>query len=465
MLKIHQTFFFNTLLLFAGTIIIVSWLSYISLKSVIIEDNEYHLEQIILLSQDGLENSSNLDSFVNKIYNATNIRATVISSSGKILAESSIDKSIMNNHLDRLEIVKAKNENFGSSIRHSTTLGIDFLYVAKRLKYHNKELYLRVSMSLEKTMEQFYSLWIKLLLMFFVFIIAALITTYIISKKIKFDIDQITTYLQDITNKNYNSIVKPRHFIEFISISIMLKNLTKKLSNREKQKRKYTAKLRLINRQRNDILSAISHEFKNPLASIMGYTEALQEDLNADTQIREKFLEKIYSNTEKISYMLDRLALSVKLENEDLKLNITRFNLGVLCADVVSNLETKYKDRPIEYENFDIFIEADKTLLELVIVNILDNSLKYSDHKVVLHVDKKRLHVIDYGIGIDEKHLDKVTSKFYRVQKNTWDNSMGLGLAIVKYILKLHGLKLDIKSRIEKGSEFSFSLETLLSSK
>lgn len=76
----------------------------------------------------------------------------------------------------------------------------------------------------------------------------------------------------------------------------MLKNLAKKLRyNRDKQKRKHTAKLRLINKQQNDILSAISHEFKNPIAAIMGYAETLHDDIHLDPKIRQKFLDKILS--------------------------------------------------------------------------------------------------------------------------------------------------------------------------
>lgn len=193
-------------------------------------------------------------------------------------------------------------------------------------------------MSLAQVMSDFYSLWSKLAIVYLIVLLIAFYTSKRMSEKIVYDIQQITKFLDEISNKNYNAIIKTKYFYEFLQISLMLKNLVKKLSTRDKQKRKYTAKLRLMNKQRNDILSAISHEFKNPVASIMGYAQTLQEDPDVSVKIRTKFLGKISSNGDKISKMLDRLALSVKLENNDLEMSASRFDMKTLCEEVVSNL-------------------------------------------------------------------------------------------------------------------------------
>jgi signal transduction histidine kinase len=277
-----------------------------------------------------------------------------------------------------------------------------------------------------------------------------------------YDIEQLTNYLDEISNKNYKAIIKTKYFYEFLQISLLLKNLVKKLSNRDKQKRKYTAKLRLVNKQRSDILSAISHEFKNPVASIMGYAQTLEEDPDIDPKIRAKFLEKISSNGEKISKMLDRLALSVKLENNDLEIHESEFDMKTLVNEVAANLLLKYKDREIHVNVPSKIINADKTMIELVLINLLDNALKYSQNDVYLSLENDVVSVKDTGIGIKEEHLDKVTSKFYRVDKNSWDNSMGIGLAMVSYILKAHNSLLVINSIFAKGSVFSFSIKEMI---
>lgn len=461
MLKIHHHFFINFLGLFVGTLLFASIISYITLKSVVINNNEERLKQGLDLIELQLSAATELDSFVKKAHEATKLRITVVNRDGIVISESNTDKEQMENHANRVEIMESASQPYGVSVRYSKTLKTDFLYIAKRTQYRDYPVTLRLSTSLESIMQGFYGLWTKLAMVFSFFILAALMISYKMSKKIQYDIAQITQYLDEISNNNYKAVIKTRFFNEFLQISLLLKNLVKKLQSREKQKRKYTAKLRLVNKQRNDILSAISHEFKNPIASIMGYAETLRDDPDADVKIRTKFTDKILSNGKKISTMLDRLALSVKLENEDLKIKPTDFDLGELCKEAVANLSKKYIHRTITYSGEAYPVHADKTMLELVIINLVDNALKYSEDDVTVSIEKDHLFITDKGMGMEAGELDKITSKFYRVSKNTWDNSMGLGLAIVTYILKLHDTTLEIKSKVGKGSRFGFNISHL----
>ena len=465
MLKIHQIFFLNTLALFVGTLVIASFIGYYSLKEMIVNDNIAHLKRTLELVAVRSNQSNNLDHYVNAVYNQTNYRATAFDNDGKVLAESNIDKRSVDSSLNRQEIMNALTEPYGVEVRHSATFDEDYIFVAKQIPFQGEIVILRLGVPLHSIMGYFYQLWLKLAASFALFIIIALITAYKISKKAQYDIAQITQYLHEISAKNYMAVLKPEHFREFLQITLLLKNLVKKLRNRDKQKRKYTAKLRLINKQQNDILSAISHEFKNPVAAIVGYTETLEEDPNLNLAIREKFLGKIHSNALKISTMLDRLALSVKLENNDLSIKPATFDLDTLCRDVTSTLQGKYPKRVIVYEGHPKEVVADKTMLDLVITNLIDNAIKYSEDTVTLRLTDHTIDVIDKGIGIAPHELELISSKFYRVQKNSWDNSMGLGLAIVSYILKLHDAILRIESTLGVGSTFSFGLDTLVPKK
>jgi signal transduction histidine kinase len=104
-------------------------------------------------------------------------------------------------------------------------------------------------------------------------------------------------------------------------------------------------------------------------------------------------------------------------------------------------------------------VEADRTLMEVVLKNLIENALKYSKEDVKVYIDSdNRVSVHDYGIGISEADIEKVTKKFYRSGMHNWDNSMGLGLSIVKTVLRLHGTSLEIKSELNEGSTFSFKL-------
>lgn len=408
-----------------------------------------------------LANTKDLDKFAAEIRKKIHVRVTIIDENGIVIAESNEDKNVMDNHGGRAEVMEAATQEYGSIMRYSKTIGIDFIYVAKKVFYRSNPVFLRLSVPLEKLMEDFYALWYRLAIVFTAFVAIGLLIALKISKKIRHDLFQITEYLREVSDKNYKAIVKPEYFSEFLYIALTLKNLAKKLNNRDKQKRKYTARLRLINKQRNDVLSAISHEFKNPIASIQGYAETLLDDPDADTKIRQRFLEKIMQNGKKISSMLDRIALSVKLENNDLKTKPSTFDLAELVQDVIMNLGKKYKDREISFSGESYNITADRTMIETVIINLIDNAMKYSQEDVTVSIIDNKLMVIDKGMGIAEKELDKITSKFYRVQKNTWDNSMGLGLAIVSYVLTLHDSSLSIDSKEGEGSIFSFDLKPL----
>jgi signal transduction histidine kinase len=464
-LRIHQLFFLNILGLFIVALLVASLISFFALKSMIIEDGKERLIQNIELLEPQIIESKNLDTLASSIAQKAHLRVTVVAEDGMVIAESDTDKTKMENHSNRIEIMEAIQNPYGMTIRYSKTLKSDFVYVAKKISKPDGTVYFRLSMSLRSVMEHFYSLWIKLFIAFTLLMVIALIIAYNISKKARYDILQITRYLDEVSAKNYRAILKPEYFREFLQISILLKNLVKKLHNRDKQKRKHTAKLRLINKQQNDILSAISHEFKNPIAAIMGYAETLRDDIHIDPKIRQKFLEKILSNTHRVTLMLDRLALSVKLENNDLSIKPSTFDMANVCLDSISILQAKYPERSIRFEGSSKNVFADKTMLELVITNLIDNALKYSEEEVSIILTESTISITDKGIGIAPNELDKITSKFYRVQKNRWDNSMGLGLSIVSYILKLHDSALTIESTQGVGSTFGFSLASMIEKK
>ncbi len=438
--------------------VIASFIGYFTLKETVIADYETRLKQKIGVIEYSLQYAPDLDTFVAAMAPKIDKRITVISRDGTVVADSDANRDEMENHANRAEVMAAGRGDFGTAVRFSHTMGVDFLYVAKRIVWQGKTYTLRLSASLQKVLDDFYTLLFRLAAVLGLLILAVIYFAMRTSRKIRYDIAELSDYLEQISEKNYKAVVKPRYYTEFLQISLLLKNLVKKLAKRERQKRKYTARLRLINKQRNDILSAISHEFKNPIASIVGYAETLHDDPEIDGKIRQRFLQKITANAKKISGMLDRLSLSVKLENNDLKPSFSCFDLCDLSAECVNNIATKYSDRTLELSCEHSMIQADRTMLDLVITNLLDNAMKYSEETVSLEVSDGMLWVRDRGIGIAEKELERIGSKFYRVEKNTWDNSMGLGLSIVSYILAMHHTKLQIQSREGEGSSFGFSI-------
>jgi signal transduction histidine kinase len=234
--------------------------------------------------------------------------------------------------------------------------------------------------------------------------------------------------------------------------------LFKQSQKRKSLKAKMNAKLKLKNRQRNDMISALAHEFRNPIAAIMGYAATLEEDKNMDPDVRSRFLSKIYNNSQKIESLLSRLILWNKFENGQATYNAQKFNLLPLIEDIKNALLDKYPYRVINIHGADRVVVADKILLEIVIKNLIENAIKYSKDNVDIFVNTKAVEIVDRGVGISTQNLEKVTKKFFRSGEHSWDNSMGLGLSIVKKILDMHKTELKIESQVGKGSSFSFEI-------
>jgi signal transduction histidine kinase len=278
------------------------------------------------------------------------------------------------------------------------------------------------------------------------------------AKSMQNELRIINKYLDNmdkVENIDYKAHFFTQEFEDINQNLIKALNSSKK---REEIKQRYNAKLKLKNRQRADMISAIAHEFRNPIASIMGYAQTLDEDKDIPHALQEKFLGKIYNNGIKIESLLSRLVLWNKFESGEATLHPSNFDLYALIQEVKTALEEKYPQREIEIEGSTYMVDADRTLLEVVLKNLMENALKYSKDEVLVKIEEGRISVIDKGAGISSSDISKVTKKFYRSGTHSWDNSMGLGLSIVKSILALHRTTLEIESEEEKGSTFSFHI-------
>ena len=459
MLMLHQHVTRALLTLFLGTLFLSGLVSYFTIKSDNIERYQMELESHIKIIKHQLPHIEDFEAFAKMIKESSNIRFTLIDEAGVVLVDSDKDNETMDNHSHREEIIKAQKVEFAHAVRFSDSVQSNFLYVAHRVKLDDRILFLRLATNIDTIMHTFYDLWLKLTIIFGLNILAGLYGAYIFSQKVRHEIDKIIENLQQIADKDYKISLSSHFCLEFFEIANYLKKLAAKLEKRAKQKRKYTAKIKLISQQRSDVISAISHEFKNPIASIMGYAQTLLDDPLANPQIRERFLGKIVQNGQKISGMIDRLTLTTKFENGDFNTQNSTFDVVKMTQDIAQNFREKHHNRPIVCTLPETFpITADRTMIEIVISNLIDNALKYSDDTIEIYHTEGSLHVKDNGVGIKEEEIEKVTQKFYRSNSHSWDNSMGLGLALVNYILKMHNSMLEIQSSLGVGSDFSFKL-------
>ena len=234
------------------------------------------------------------------------------------------------------------------------------------------------------------------------------------------------------------------------TIKILEKEL-QRLKEENKKLKKEIKKQKILLSSKDELISAISHEFKNPISIINGYIQTILES-NLDEETTKKFLQKIEKNSLRLSNLIDRLYIFIKLENEKITLKKENFDIFKTAKTIIDSLNS---DRIILKGKSKI-VFADKNLIEIVLYNLISNALKYSSKDVIVQIGNK-IEIIDFGKGIDKDKINLIKEKFYRISKNDWDNSLGLGLFIVDRILKLHSSELKIESS-PKGSKFYFEL-------
>lgn len=439
-------------LLFVGLGLVV----YFWIKDFYIEQTKDALINNLKIISLNIQDNHNLDTLASDIKSKLGLRLTIIDIDGKVLAESHKDKSKMENHKYREEIIQANSQKFSYKIRHSHTINEDLLYIATKTTVNDKVYYLRLAKELNSIDTHIMILGTEILGLLLLFFIAVFIITYKISKELKHEVLKIGTFVKSLTKKEKSTYVNSNFSIEFHNITSLLTKVSQILVKKEKQKSKFTDKLKLANRQKDDIISAISHEFKNPIAVINGYSQTLLDDPDINQNIRNKFLSKIYKNGIKLSELIDSLRLSTKLDSGQQEMNFKDIDLHALLVETVENIKLNYPKRQVIINgDKNIIVKGDTSLFSVVITNLVENAFKYSEDEVLIHCNNENLSITDTGIGISSKNLENITNKFYRVNENTWNNSLGLGLFIVNNILKLHHFKLEIKSKENKGSTFS----------
>ena len=457
MLKIHQLFLRTYLAIFVAILITVTLSTYFWAKNLYLNQVEKNLIQNIDILSVILEDTKDINSIkdiIKDLSKKLNLRISIINENGEVVAESHKNIEDIKNHSNRVEIIEARNIGLGKDTKISETLNKDLIYIAKKVSFNEEIYYLRMADYTNKITDNFKKLTFEIFIYISFFLIIAFISTYFISIKIQRETDSILYFLKEITNKKKPIFLQSNYTFEFYKIAKLLNKVAKKLSKKDEIKAKHTAKLTLANRQKDDIISAISHEFKNPIAIISGYSQTLIEDENLSQTLKIKFLNKILSNSNKMSQIVDKLRLTLKLQDNNHKLILNKVSIKKIVENSISDLKIKYKNREIKVLGVDKEINADEILIGIAISNLIENALKYSQEDVIIEINENSISITDKGIGISQENLENIFKKYYRATSNNWNNSLGLGLFIVKSILNVHNFKLEINSKIGNGSTF-----------
>lgn len=281
------------------------------------------------------------------------------------------------------------------------------------------------------------------------------------------EVNELYDQIKQIKKKNFPLISRKQLVQKENPIELLKKELTAYVSTTEDE----VKELKKAAVYRQEFLADVSHELKTPIFAAQGFVHTLLDNPDESPEIRQKFLEKAAKSLDGLDALVKDLLTVSQIETGAIKIEKKRINLRPMIEEIFEQLEGKAKKRGVKLllscTDEAIDVKADAQKIEQVLVNLVDNGIKYGNQEgkvTVLIEDRKKAYLItvkDNGPGISEKHLPRLFERFYRVDKSRTKLSggTGLGLSIVKHIVQAHGSKITVQSKVDKGTSFSFKLE------
>jgi two-component system phosphate regulon sensor histidine kinase PhoR len=228
------------------------------------------------------------------------------------------------------------------------------------------------------------------------------------------------------------------------------------------------SELRRLESMRREFVANVSHELRTPLTAIRGYAETLAGG-GVPPERERAFLAVILRHAERLGALIEDLLQLSRIESRELELDLAPVDVAALAAGTLRDLEPRLAERRLSAR-----VEgagapparADRRSLEQILLNLLDNAVKYTEPggAITVRVESRgaqvRVEVEDTGIGIPRADLPRIFERFYRVDKarSRELGGTGLGLSIVKHLVQAQGGEVDVESELGRGTRVSFTL-------
>lgn len=293
----------------------------------------------------------------------------------------------------------------------------------------------------------FYAIGISLLI--------ATILLYIISQKISKPILEINKITKVIASGEFSKRVAIESNDEIGQLAESFNNMAQELDKLEEM--------------RKGFIADVSHELRSPLTLIKGYIKGLM-NMDLTYEKRQEYLNIISDETERLTELINNLLDLSKMESGKYSVNMTKFDINELIRRNIIKFSNKLEEKDIEVEvsfsHDPIFVLAEKDSISQVLSNLIDNAIKFMHDKDSLTIKAEKenkkaiVSIKDTGIGISEDDIKNIWQRFYKGDKSRSRQvkGTGLGLSIVKEIIKSHNEKIWVQSKIDGGTEFTFTL-------
>lgn len=285
-----------------------------------------------------------------------------------------------------------------------------------------------------------------------VILICIFISSTILSKTIIEPVKEVNDIARKMSKGQFNERINKHYNDEIGELSDTLNYMASEILKAEEMK--------------NDFISSVSHELRTPLTAIKGWGETILTGSFEDKEEIEKGLKVILRETDRLKNMVDELLDFSKLEGNTLVLNMEKTDIKEEIEEILRLYDGRAKKERISLqskftENI-MELSVDRNRFKQVIINILDNAMKFSpkDSNILINVftleNELIIEIIDNGYGIAKEDLPKIKDKFFK--GNSKKSGSGIGLAVCDKIIKLHGGSLEVKSELNKGTNVIIKL-------
>jgi signal transduction histidine kinase len=301
-----------------------------------------------------------------------------------------------------------------------------------------------------------YDIYINIWWAAFVSAVLSIVLLYWTSRRVSKPLIQMNHISREFAQGNFKRRVKVVTKDETGQLAINFNAMADSLEQLELMRRSFVAN--------------VSHELRSPLTSIMGYIQGVL-DKTIQWEEQDKYLEIALSEAQRLNKLINELLNLSQIESGQFPLKIAVFDVNEQLRRVLISQEERINKKNIEievdFQDEHCWVEGDPDRIQQVILNLVDNAIKYNyeNGKLMLktwkHREKAYVKIQDKGPGIPKEDIVHIWERFYQTDKSrsTKDRGTGLGLSIVKKIIEEHGQNIWVNSRVGVGTAFIFSLK------
>lgn len=300
----------------------------------------------------------------------------------------------------------------------------------------------------------------------------SMIIAYVISKQITMPIKKLANKTKEVTNGNFDVQIDIKSEDELGILASDFTNMIETINMQIKTIETDRDNLRDLSDKQKKFFDNVTHELKTPMTTIIGYSEIIKDNQFSDKEFFNKGINRIICEANRLNRMIVQLLEISKNSNKDFDYELKKIDLSKIIINMCEDMTYKARKYNMKIDinvDYDIKIIANEDKIKEIIINLLDNSIKYGQVNSTIYVNAHRegkyadVSVIDSGEGIEESEIENILSPFYRVSKSDTRElgSTGLGLAIVKSIVDSYNGQIYIKSEVNKGTKVSIKLPTI----